>query len=41
MIENVEAENEELILNADRAIYNKITNKVKASGKVLVNYKVK
>lgn len=41
MIKEVTAENEELILNADRAVYNKVTNKVNASGKVLVNYKVK
>ena len=40
MIKEVTAENDELILNADRAVYNKITNKVKAFGKVLVNYKV-
>ena len=40
MLEKVTAENEEVILNADRAIYNKITNKVKAFGKVLVNYKL-
>lgn len=41
MIEDVIAENNEVILNADRAIYNKVTNKVKAFGKVLVNYKLK
>jgi len=41
MIKEVTAENDELILNADRAVYNKTTNKVKASGRVLVNYKLK
>lgn len=41
MLRDVIAENDELILNADRAIYNKMTNKVKAFGKVLVNYKMK
>ena len=41
MLKDVTAENDELILNADRAIYNKVTNKVKAFGKVLVNYKMK
>lgn len=40
MLKNVTAENEEVIINADRVIYNKLTNKVKAFGKVLVNYKV-
>lgn len=40
MIKEVTAENEQMILNADRAIYNKLTNKVNAFGKVLVNYKV-
>lgn len=41
MLKDVTAENDELTLNADRAVYNKITNKVKAFGKVLVNYKMK
>ncbi len=41
MIKEVTAENDQMILNADRAVYNKNTNKVNASGKVLVNYKVK
>lgn len=41
MIKEVTAENDEVLINADRAIYNKVTNKVKASGKVLVNYKMK
>ena len=41
MLKDVTAENDELTLNADRAIYNKVTNKVKAFGKVLVNYKMK
>ena len=40
MIKEVTAENDQMILNADRAVYNKNTNKVNASGKVLVNYKV-
>lgn len=38
---NVKLENKELICTADRVVYNKKTNKAKAFGKVLVNYKIK
>lgn len=41
VIGNVEIENDELILMADRVIYNKITSKVRAFGDVKVNYKEK
>lgn len=36
---DVRVENKELILNADKIIYNKLTNKVNAFGEVKVNYK--